>query len=114
MKIKLSNQRVSSDIERLDPMLGGGFLRGGILSEGSQRLSLSYLSQFPINCIKLDRHFIERIGKDKASDSARQTRSAARAAFSSLTATFAPRPSPLVTVPLLNMLWCAFSEHVYV
>ncbi|MGA7951417.1 MAG: hypothetical protein WCA45_14830 [Thiobacillaceae bacterium] len=28
MKIKLSNQRVSSYIERLDPMLGGGFLRG--------------------------------------------------------------------------------------
>ena len=27
MKIKLSNQRVSSDMERLDPMLGGGFLR---------------------------------------------------------------------------------------
>lgn len=28
MKIKLRTQRVSSDMERLDPMLGGGFLRG--------------------------------------------------------------------------------------
>lgn len=30
--------------------------------------SLSYLTMFPINCIKLDRCFIERIGTDKASE----------------------------------------------
>lgn len=30
--------------------------------------SLSYLTRFPINCIKLDRMFVERIGKDKATE----------------------------------------------
>ncbi|WP_137935663.1 EAL domain-containing protein [Ramlibacter sp. 2FC] len=35
---------------------------------GAGYFSLSYLAKFPINCIKLDRLFIERIGKDKASE----------------------------------------------
>jgi diguanylate cyclase (GGDEF)-like protein/PAS domain S-box-containing protein len=35
---------------------------------GSGYSSLSYLSQFPIKCLKLDRQFVERIGKDKASE----------------------------------------------
>jgi diguanylate cyclase (GGDEF)-like protein/PAS domain S-box-containing protein len=35
---------------------------------GTAYSSLSYLSQFPINCLKLDHLFIDRIGKDKASE----------------------------------------------
>jgi len=35
--------------------------------------SMSYLSQFPINCLKLDRLFIDRIGKDRASEEVIQT-----------------------------------------
>jgi diguanylate cyclase (GGDEF)-like protein/PAS domain S-box-containing protein len=35
---------------------------------GTGYASLTYLTQFPINCIKLDRSFINRIGKDKASE----------------------------------------------
>jgi EAL domain-containing protein (putative c-di-GMP-specific phosphodiesterase class I) len=35
---------------------------------GTGYSSLGYLSQFPINCLKLDRLFIDRIGKDKASE----------------------------------------------
>jgi diguanylate cyclase (GGDEF)-like protein/PAS domain S-box-containing protein len=40
---------------------------------GTGYSSLTYLSQFPINCLKLDRHFIGRIGKDKASEAVIQT-----------------------------------------
>lgn len=35
---------------------------------GVSHSSLSYLTRFPINCIKLDRMFIGRIGKDKTSE----------------------------------------------
>ena len=35
---------------------------------GTGYSSLGYLSQFPINCLKLDRNFVGRIGKDKASE----------------------------------------------
>lgn len=34
---------------------------------GVSHSSLSYLTRFPINCIKLDRLFVDRIGKDKTS-----------------------------------------------
>jgi diguanylate cyclase (GGDEF)-like protein/PAS domain S-box-containing protein len=40
---------------------------------GTGYSSLSYLSQFPITCLKLDRQFIERIGKDEASEQVIQT-----------------------------------------
>lgn len=35
---------------------------------GTGHSSLSYLTQFPIDCIKLDRLFVNRIGKDGASE----------------------------------------------
>lgn len=35
---------------------------------GTGYASLSYLTMFPISCIKLDRSFVERIGKDSASE----------------------------------------------
>ena len=35
---------------------------------GVSHSSLSYLTRFPINCIKLDRMFVGRIGKDKTSE----------------------------------------------
>ncbi len=46
MKIKLSNQRVSSGIERLDPMLGGGFFCGAsmLITCFSGRLALNPIS----------------------------------------------------------------------
>lgn len=40
---------------------------------GSGYSSLRYLSQFPIKCLKLDRLFIDRIGKDQASEEVIQT-----------------------------------------
>ena len=40
---------------------------------GTGYSSLSYLTQFPIRCLKLDRMFIDRIGKDKASEAVIQT-----------------------------------------
>lgn len=40
---------------------------------GTGYSSLNYLSQFPINRLKLDRLFIERIGKDKASEAVIQS-----------------------------------------
>jgi EAL domain-containing protein (putative c-di-GMP-specific phosphodiesterase class I) len=45
--------------------LGIGF---SVNDFGAGYSSLSYLSQFPIDCLKLDRPFINRIGKDKASE----------------------------------------------
>lgn len=71
LNLEITESAVKADPNAAQAMLeevtslGVGF---SVNDFGTGYSTLSYLSQFPINCLKLDRHFIERIGKDKASE----------------------------------------------
>ncbi len=76
LNLEITENAVKADPNAAQAMLeevtslGVGF---SVNDFGSGYTSLNYLSRFPINCLKLDRLFVERIGKDKASEAVIQT-----------------------------------------